>query len=113
MPRSSRSARVRVRFSAWSSRVASVCPAPDPSLVQISGDVGMTDVQSQRQPSFAGPTEGGDPRVADVRRRLNAAHAASETPPQKAATKLASQNKPDVRKRIWLLLDEGSFVEEG
>ena len=73
----------------------------------------MTDVQSEPQPSFAGPTEGGDPRVADVRRRLNAAHAASETPPQKAATKLASQNKLYVRQRISLLLDEGSFVEDG
>ena len=73
----------------------------------------MTDVQSQRQPSFAGPTEGGDPRVADVRRRLNAAHAASAAPPQKAAAKLASQNKLYVRERISLLFDEGSFVEDG
>jgi acetyl-CoA carboxylase carboxyltransferase component len=73
----------------------------------------MTDVQSQRQPSFAGPTEGGDPRVADVRRRLNAAHAASEVPPQKAAAKLASQNKLYVRERISLLFDEDSFVEDG
>ncbi len=73
----------------------------------------MTDVQSQPQPAFAGPTEGGDPRVADVRRRLQAAHAASAAPPKKAAAKLASQNKLYVRQRISLLFDEGSFVEDG
>ena len=73
----------------------------------------MTDVQSQPQLSFAGPTEGGDPRVADVRRRLNAAHAASAEPPQKAAAKLTSQNKLYVRQRISLLFDEGYFVEDG
>ncbi len=77
----------------------------------------MTDVQSQpprpRPPSFAGPTVGGDPRVADVRRRLNAAHDASAAPPDKAAAKLASQDKLYVRQRISLLFDEGSFVEDG
>jgi acetyl-CoA carboxylase carboxyltransferase component len=73
----------------------------------------MTDVQSHPQPSFAGPTEGGDPRVADVRRRLSAAHAASASPPEKAAAKLRSQNKLYVRQRIALLFDEGSFVEDG
>jgi acetyl-CoA carboxylase carboxyltransferase component len=73
----------------------------------------MTDVQSQPPRSFAGPSEGGDPRVADVRRRLEAAHAASEAPPDKAAAKLASQNKLYVRERIRLLFDAGSFVEDG
>jgi len=73
----------------------------------------MTDVQSQPQASFAGPTEGGDPRVADVRRRLNAAHAASAAPPPKATAKLESQHKLYVRERISLLFDEGSFVEDG
>jgi hypothetical protein len=73
----------------------------------------MTDVRSQPQAPFAGPTENGDPRVADVRKRLNAAHAASATPPQKAAAKLESQNKLYVRDRIALLFDEGSFVEDG
>ena len=73
----------------------------------------MTDVQSQSQQSFAGPTDGGDPRVADVRRRLNAAHAASAEPPLKAAAKLAAQNKLYVRQRISLLFDDGSFVEDG
>ena len=89
----------------------------------------MTDVQSQpqpsappsptppdsadRRPSFPGPTEGGDPRVADVRRRLQTAHDASAAPPAAAAAKLASQNKLYVRERISLLFDEGSFVEDG
>ena len=73
----------------------------------------MTDVRSQPKPSFAGPTEGGDPRVADVRRRLSSAHAASAEPPQKATDKLASQHKLYVRQRISLLFDEGSFVEDG
>src|SRR5664279_2268091 len=82
-------------------------------MAPFSGDVAMTDVQSQPQLSFAGPTEGGDPRVADVRRRLNAAHAASAAPPEKAGAKLASQNKLYVRQRLSLLFDEGSFVEDG
>ncbi len=55
----------------------------------------------------------GDPRVADVRARLEAAHAASERPTEKAAAKLEAQNKLYVRDRLALLLDEGSFVEDG
>ena len=54
-----------------------------------------------------------DPRVADVRSRLEAAHAASERPTDKAAAKLASQHKLYVRDRIALLVDDGSFVEDG
>ena len=54
-----------------------------------------------------------DPRVADVRARLEAAHAASAAPSEKAAAKLASQGKLYVRDRIALLVDEGSFVEDG
>src|SRR5476651_2028356 len=73
----------------------------------------MTDVHSQPEAPFAGPSEDGDPRVADVRRRLNAAHAASATPPPKAAAKLESQQKLYVRDRISLLFDAGSFVEDG
>jgi len=73
----------------------------------------MTDVHSQPTSHFAGPSDGGDPRVADVRMRLNVAHAASATPPPKAAAKLISQNKLYVRERISLLFDEGSFVEDG
>ena len=55
----------------------------------------------------------GDPRVADVRTRLGAAHTASERPPEKAAAKLEAQNKLYVRDRLALLLDDGSFVEDG
>jgi acetyl-CoA carboxylase carboxyltransferase component len=54
-----------------------------------------------------------DPRVEDVRERLAQAHAASASPPEKAAAKLASQNKLYVRRRIALLFDDGSFVEDG
>ena len=59
------------------------------------------------------PSYQGDPKVADVRSRLAAAHAASERPPEKAAAKLESQGKLYVRDRIALLVDEGSFVEDG
>lgn len=54
-----------------------------------------------------------DPRVQDVRERLHSAYAASAAPTEAAAAKLASQNKLYVRDRIALLLDEGSFVEDG
>lgn len=54
-----------------------------------------------------------DPRVADVRARLEAAHAASAAASEKAAAKLAAQGKLYVRDRIALLVDEGSFVEDG
>jgi acetyl-CoA carboxylase carboxyltransferase component len=54
-----------------------------------------------------------DPRVADVRARLGAAHAASASPPDKARAKLEAQGKIYVRDRIDLLFDEGSFVEDG
>src|SRR3954466_3707086 len=77
----------------------------------------MTD-QQQGTPAaasapFAGPTDGGDARVADVRRRLTAAHAASSAPPAKAQAKLDAQHKLYVRERVALLFDEGSFVEDG
>ncbi|HEX6918174.1 MAG TPA: carboxyl transferase domain-containing protein, partial [Phycicoccus sp.] len=54
-----------------------------------------------------------DPRVADVRARLAAAHEASARPPERAKAKLESQGKLYVRDRLALLLDEGSFVEDG
>lgn len=54
-----------------------------------------------------------DPRVAEVRARLRAAHEASSAPTPKAAEKLAGQHKLYVRERIALLFDEGSFVEDG
>src|SRR6478735_3212182 len=55
----------------------------------------------------------GDPRVADVRARLAAAHTASASAPDKAQAKLDAQGKIYVRDRIALLFDEGSFVEDG
>ena len=55
----------------------------------------------------------GDPRVADVRDRLAKAHEASQAPSERAAGKLADQGKLYVRDRIALLLDAGSFVEDG
>ncbi|WP_434966200.1 acyl-CoA carboxylase subunit beta [Janibacter indicus] len=54
-----------------------------------------------------------DPMVEDVRRRIREAHEASERPTDKAAAKLESQGKLYVRDRIALLVDEGSFVEDG
>lgn len=54
-----------------------------------------------------------DPKVEDVRRRLHEAYDASERPSEKAAAKLEAQHKLYVRDRIALLVDEGSFVEDG
>lgn len=54
-----------------------------------------------------------DPRVGDVRERLKAALVASAAPTERAAAKLESQNKLYVRDRIALLIDEGTFVEDG
>jgi acetyl-CoA carboxylase carboxyltransferase component len=66
------------------------------------------------QPPFAsGGDAGGDPRVADIRKRFATAYAASAAPPERAAAKLASQRKLYVRDRIALLFDDGSFVEDG
>ncbi|MFQ6171969.1 acyl-CoA carboxylase subunit beta [Oryzobacter sp. R7] len=55
----------------------------------------------------------GDPRVADVRRRLEGALEASARPTEAAAAKLERQGKLYVRDRLALLLDDGSFVEDG
>ncbi len=54
-----------------------------------------------------------DPKVTDVRDRLHAAHEASARPTEAAAAKLEAQGKLYVRDRIALLVDEGSFVEDG
>ena len=64
-------------------------------------------------PFATGPDTGSDPKVTDVRERLAGAYAASHRPPDGAAAKLATQHKLYVRDRIALLLDEGSFVEDG
>ena len=55
----------------------------------------------------------GDAHVQDVRERLHRAYAASAAPTESAAAKLEQQNKLYVRERIALLLDEGSFIEDG
>ena len=46
-------------------------------------------------------------------KEVAAAREATLTPPDKAAAKLAAQHKLYVRDRIALLLDEGTFVEDG
>ena len=51
--------------------------------------------------------------MTDVRARLEAALTASERPTAQAAAKLAAQHKLYVRDRLALLLDDGSFVEDG
>jgi acetyl-CoA carboxylase carboxyltransferase component len=45
--------------------------------------------------------------------QIRAARATTLAPPEKAAAKLAAQGKRYVRDRIALLVDEGSFVEDG
>ncbi len=54
-----------------------------------------------------------DPKVAQVRARLARARTASAAPSPKAASKLSEQGKLYVRDRIALLVDHGSFVEDG
>ena len=44
---------------------------------------------------------------------IRASRQATQAPPEPAAAKLAKQNKLYVRDRITLLLDEGTFVEDG
>ncbi|WP_168583382.1 acyl-CoA carboxylase subunit beta [Gephyromycinifex aptenodytis] len=73
----------------------------------------MTTATPPTSGPFAAPDPAGDPRVGDVRGRLNRAHAASATLSEKARTKLDAQGKLFVRDRIDLLFDEGSFIEDG
>lgn len=73
----------------------------------------MTTATPPTEDPFAAPDPAGDPRVGDVRARLNQAHAASATLSDKARAKLDEQGKLFVRDRIGLLFDEGSFVEDG
>ncbi len=49
----------------------------------------------------------------DTLAAVRAARAATQSAPQKAAEKLATQNKLYVRDRIGLLFDAGTFVEDG
>ena len=51
--------------------------------------------------------------MTDVRERLAAAYLASQRAPQAAQAKLDKQGKLYVRDRISLLIDDGSFVEDG
>ncbi|MGL4175988.1 MAG: acyl-CoA carboxylase subunit beta [Dermatophilaceae bacterium] len=80
----------------------------DPRPDHRGGDAGHGDARHGGD-----VTVGSDPRVADVRARLEKAREASSAATEKAAAKLASQHKLYVRDRIALLLDEGSFVEDG
>jgi acetyl-CoA carboxylase carboxyltransferase component len=79
----------------------------------VSQDPAQPTSGDPRVASDPAPATSGDPRVADVRARLEAAHTASERPTERAAAKLAEQNKLYVRDRLALLLDRGSFVEDG
>jgi len=75
---------------------------PEPPQTNRGGTQGRTPVDPQV-----------DPRVTDVRKRLSAAYEASAKAPDKARAKLDAQGKIYVRERIGLLVDEGSFVEDG
>ncbi|MGB3257129.1 MAG: acyl-CoA carboxylase subunit beta [Ornithinimicrobium sp.] len=54
-----------------------------------------------------------DPSVADLRKRLDAADVATSGPDERGRAKLTAQHKLAARERIDLLLDEGTFVEDG
>lgn len=54
-----------------------------------------------------------DVEADGVGERVRAARAATERPSERAAAKLAGQNKLFARERIDLLVDAGSFVEDG
>ncbi|MGB6006413.1 MAG: carboxyl transferase domain-containing protein, partial [Ornithinimicrobium sp.] len=67
---------------------------------------------SEHDPSRSDPS-GHDPRVDDVRQRFAAAHARTARPDARGSAKLAAQGKLAVRERIDLLIDAGTFVEDG
>ena len=76
----------------------------------------LTAAEAAGNGAFAPPTppeRGGDARVGDIRRRLDAAHQLSGSLSEAARAKLDRQGKLYVRDRIDLLFDEGSFVEDG
>jgi acetyl-CoA carboxylase carboxyltransferase component len=52
-------------------------------------------------------------RIRMSAKEVAAAREATLSPPEKAAAKLAAQHKLYVRERIALLLDDGTFVEDG
>lgn len=65
------------------------------------------------EPDLARTDHAVDPRVQDVRERLQAAHQRTAAPSERSRVKLEQQNKLFVRDRIALLFDEDSFVEDG
>ena len=72
----------------------------------------MTGMQkSSASPVAANPHP--DPRVGDLRTRLETAYRASAEPTDRGRAKLDSQGKMYVRDRIAMLFDEGTFVEDG
>ena len=70
----------------------------------------MSTDQPQESATYDPPA---DPRVADLRKRLDAAEEATASPDERGRAKLAAQHKLAARARIDLLLDEGTFVEDG
>ena len=54
-----------------------------------------------------------EPSIGDSARAIEAARNRTLAPTERAAAKLASQGKLFVRDRVALLVDEGSFVEDG
>ena len=74
---------------------------------------GSAEAAAERPAGEESPMSEQDPRVTDVRARLATARERSAAPTERAAAKLASQHKLYVRDRLALLLDEGSFVEDG
>jgi acetyl-CoA carboxylase carboxyltransferase component len=92
----------------------STAQAAGPGAAGSAGSVGSAaPAQPVAHGRRAASRHATDPRVADVRARLRAAHEASAAPTAQGAAKLASQNKLYVRDRVALLFDEGSFVEDG
>ncbi|MGC1209044.1 MAG: acyl-CoA carboxylase subunit beta, partial [Ornithinimicrobium sp.] len=64
-------------------------------------------------PSQPETSPSADPRVADVRQRLQAAYATTSAPDERGRAKLEAQHKLAVRERIDLLIDADTFVEDG
>ncbi len=76
-----------------------------------SGELQPGELQPGERPSDA--RQKGDPRVADLRARLQAAYRATAEPSAAGRAKLDAQGKLAVRERIDLLFDEDTFVEDG
>ncbi|HKJ12633.1 MAG TPA: acyl-CoA carboxylase subunit beta [Ornithinimicrobium sp.] len=71
-------------------------------------------MSTPEQPSAAaGGAHTADPRVHELRERLSAAYRATGQPSARGRAKLEAQGKLAVRERIDLLMDPGTFVEDG